>query len=264
MFMEWHIEVKDLWFSYIKGEYVLKGTNFEAKPGEITALVGPTGCGKSTLLLIIAGLLKPLKGEVYYNGNPLSSILPNIRRYIGLLFQDPDAQLFNSTVYDEIAYALRSLGWKEEVRAKALSIATNLGLRKLLHRPPFRLSVGEKKKVALASILVYDPNVLLLDEPTANLDGHSVSVVKNTILNAKDERKTVIIALHDIGFVVQVADVIYVMCDGEIKRRCRVYELLDDEVIKEVNLPLPVFARVLKRMNIDVKDLIRFIRETNS
>ncbi len=259
--MGYNIRVVDVWFSYTKGEYILRGINLEARKGEITVIIGPTGCGKSTLLLIIAGLLKPEKGIVYYNNKPLNELLPGIRRDIGILFQDPDDHLFNPTVFDEIAFSLRSLGVKEnEIREKVRYISELLKIQHLLNRSSFKLSVGEKKKVALASILVYEPKVLLLDEPSANLDSKTLDLVKNIILKAKSEGKTLIITSCDLDFAIQIADRIYAINNGRIKVNCKVEEFLNDKVFQKIDLHQPLLYKVLTELGIDPKIILRIVR----
>jgi len=259
--MGWTIELKNVWFSYVGGDYVVKNVSLKVNPGEVTAIIGPTGCGKSTILMIMAGLLTPIRGKVYYNGEPLEDILSKVKKHIGILFQDPNDQLFNSTVYDEIAYALRSLGLNEEVtKERVLNIAKQLKVNHLLDRPPFRLSVGEMKKVALASVLVYNPNVILLDEPTANLDFEGVEVVKNIVLKAKNEGKTVVLASHDLDFILQVSDKIYIVNDGQVKVKCKPTDLLRDEVLSKVNLYPPLIYSLIRRLNLDHNELLKLIR----
>jgi len=259
--MGYDVRIEDVWFSYTREEYVLKGINLEARKGEITVIIGPTGCGKSTLLLIIAGLLKPDKGIVYYDDKPLDELLPGIRRDIGILFQDPDDHLFNPTVFDEIAFSLRSLGLEEDkVREKVYSISEILGIQHLLNRSSFKLSIGEKKKVALASILVYEPKVLLLDEPSANLDSKTVDLVKDIIFKAKSKGKTLIITSCDLDFAIQVADRIYAIDNGQVKASCRVEEFLDDEVFQKINLHQPLLYKVLRELEIEPRTLLKIIR----
>ena len=261
--MGYNIRVEDAWFSYVKGEYVLKGINLTAQKGEVTVVIGPTGSGKSTLLLTMAGLLKPDKGIIYYNDKPLEKLLPYIKKIVGILFQDPDNHLFNPAVFDEIAFALRSLGMKEdEVRGKVNRIAKVLSIEYLLHKSPFKLSVGERKKVALASILVYEPKVLFLDEPTANLDSKAVSSVKNLIIDARSEGKTVIVTSCDLEFAIQVADRIYAIDNGQVKVNCRVEEFLREEIFAKINLHEPLAYRVLKVLRIKPEVLLRIIRRS--
>ena len=260
--MGWTVEAKNLWFSYIRGEYVIRGVCLRAEPGNVTAIIGPTGCGKSTLIFILAGLLKPEKGLVLYNGLPLENIVSKVRREIGVLFQNPDDQLFNPTVYDEIAYSLRTLGVVEEkIKSRVEDVAERLRISHLLNRSPFRLSVGEKKKVALASILAYEPNVLFLDEPTSNLSSTDVEIVSKTIWEAKSKGKTVIVASHDLEFILQNSDYVYVVNNGQVKMECRSDDLVKENVIENVGLKKPLLFEVIKELNISYEKVLNILRE---
>ncbi len=200
------IEARGVWFSYSRGGHVPRGVSIKASGGEAVAVVGPTGSGKTTLLLLLAGLLRPERGEVLLDGVPIDSQLPRARSRIGVLFQNPDDQLFNATVYDEIAYALRRLGIGERVvEERVYAVARRLGLEDLLGRPPFKLSIGQKKLVALASILVYDPDILILDEPTASLDGSGFKAVTQIVREALEQGKAVVFATHDIDSIIAMA-----------------------------------------------------------
>ena len=212
------IEAIDIWFSYIKGVHVLQGANLKADYGEIVVLLGPTGSGKTTLLLILSGLLKPQKGRVLLDGRSLFNQLPKARRRIGVVFQNPDDQLFNPTVYDEIAYSLRTLGMAEkQIRERVKQVAAMLGIEHLLERQPYRLSMGEKRLVALASILVYEPQIIVLDEPTTFLDDTCTRRVICTLLTLRDSGKAIIIATHDVELALWLADKICVLEKGRTK-----------------------------------------------
>ncbi|MGP3667305.1 MAG: energy-coupling factor ABC transporter ATP-binding protein [Candidatus Bathyarchaeota archaeon] len=208
------LKVEDVYFRYPGGVDVLKGASFFVNRGEVIAIIGSNGSGKTTLLTVAAGLLNPSKGVVLLDDKPLKNQLPEARRRIGLVFQDPDDQLFNSTVYDEIAFTLRQILPAEEVDKKVVEVAERFKLNNLLNKPPYKLSIGEKRMVTLASILAYNPEVLLLDEPTANLSIKSVEEVGKVVVEAKDTGKAVVVASHDIEFVAKVADRVYILNNG--------------------------------------------------
>lgn len=260
--MGWTVEAKNIWFSYIGKEYVIRDVSFEAKPGYVTSIIGPTGCGKSTLIFLLAGLLKPEKGTVFYNNLPLESVFHKVRKEIGVLFQNPDDQLFNPTVYDEIAYSLRTLGMKEEeIRGKVEAAAERLKITNLLSRSPFRLSVGEKKKVALASILVYEPNILFLDEPTSNLSGADVELLSKIVWEARDKGKTVIVASHDVEFALQNTDYVYVLNNEEIKVKCKGTDLLKEDIIEKADLRHILLLKIAKELNIDYNVIVSILKK---
>lgn len=163
--------LRDIWFRYPGGEWVLRGVSAEFVGGEAHVIEGVNGSGKTTLLLVMAGLLRPQRGEVLLDGEHVSGGGAPIRRRFGLLFQSPDYMLFNPTVYEEVAYGPRQLmSDRGRVREAVYSALRAVGLPEdYLGRPTHALSYGEKKLVALASIISYGPDVLLLDEPCSNL-----------------------------------------------------------------------------------------------
>jgi cobalt/nickel transport system ATP-binding protein len=173
------IEVERVSFSYPDAEPVLRDVSFAVREREKVVLLGANGSGKTTLLQILDGLIPPRGGVYRYRGEQVTERrLKNkdwgrrFRKEVVLLFQHPEAMLFNPTVYDEIAYGLRQLG-VDDLDARVRDSAAQLGVERYLGRPPFQLSGGEKQKVCLAALLVLEPKVLLLDEPTANLDARS-------------------------------------------------------------------------------------------
>lgn len=258
--MVWTIIAKDLWFKY-SSDYVLREANIRIDPCIITAIVGATGSGKTTLLFLLSGLLEPTRGEIYYNGKPLREILPATRKHIGILFQDPSDQLFNSTVYDEIAYSLRTLGLHEDViKERVLKTAEILGLGQMLHKRPYTLSLGEKKKVALASIIVYDPDILFLDEPLANLDYNNSSLLERLILNLKKQCKNIVITTHSIEFALRVGDVIYSIVNGRLIGPFDPLYFLEKGIL-EARLPEPLVYRVCRKLRFKPVEVLKLIRD---
>ncbi|WP_029520927.1 ABC transporter ATP-binding protein [Persephonella sp. IF05-L8] len=173
------VKVENLFFKYENKE-VLKDISFSIKKGEKVVLLGINGSGKSTLLKILNGLIFAQQGKYFYKNTQITSkqlrdknFVRQFRKEVVLLFQNPDSMLFNPTVYDEIAFGLRQLSL-DNIDEKVKYWADKLGIYKYLDRPPFELSGGEKQKVCLASLLALEPEVLLLDEPTANLDPRSI------------------------------------------------------------------------------------------
>ncbi len=251
------LEVVNVYFKYPGGSEVLKGASFSVRRGEVVAIIGRNGSGKTTLLLVASGLLTPQKGEVLLDGEPLDKQLPEARRRMGLVFQDPDDQLFNPTVYDELAFAPRQLGYSEEdVKKMVEDLAGRLGLSGLLGRPPYKLSMGEKRKVALASVLVYNPELLLLDEPTANLSAKSVEELVEMIGGFREDGKAVVVTSHDVEFVARVADRVYVLYDGITLGGGAAREVLTDEGFLRLADAEPPYAfRVAKNLGLECKPL---------
>jgi len=227
------LKMNDVHFKYPGEPEVLKGVNFNADLGEVVAVVGPTGCGKTTFLLTAAGLLEPCAGEVLYRGKPLKGQLPAARREIGLVFQDPDDQIFNSTVYEEIAFALKQISPEHDVEGRVMEVAERFGLKNVLYRSPFRLSVGQKRLVTFASIFAYNPILLLLDEPTANLSSRMVEEIVNLIIECRGGGRCVILTSHDYNFVSKVADRVYAFSEGRLVGGYDAGTLLADKAFLE-------------------------------
>jgi cobalt/nickel transport system ATP-binding protein len=192
--------------------------------GTRVALVGANGSGKSTLLRLLDGLVFPEAGGIRFRGNELieehfadETFAHSFRREVGLIFQNPDVQLFNPTVFDEVAFGPLQMRWRtSEVRERVNEILNRFGILHLRDRIPHRLSGGEKKKVALATVLVLDPAVLLLDEPTAALDPRSQSQFIDLLVQWAGGTKTVITATHDLGDLQDIADRCCVLQAGQV------------------------------------------------
>ncbi len=212
------LQLKNVWFRYSREEdYILRGVGLELRESELVVVRGPNGSGKTTLILVAAGLLKPERGEVLLEGKPIYEQLPLARKKIGVTFQDPDDQFFNATVYDEIAFALRQLKiCEDEVRTRVTEIARRLRIEHLLSKLPYRLSGGEKVKVALASVLVYEPEILLLDEPTAYLTPETRDEVIELLKKLREEGKSILIATNDPDITKHGVDRVTRIVDGKL------------------------------------------------
>ena len=219
----------------------LNGLSMRVAKGERVALLGANGSGKSTLLRILAGLYFPASGSVDFFGDALTEqrlqddrFFFDFRRRVALLFQNPDVQLFNPSVFDEVAFGPLQLHWpKPEIRKKVEETLHLMGIAHLRDRAPHRLSGGEKKRVALASVLILDPEVLLLDEPTAALDPNSHAQVIQLLESWANGAKTVITATHDLDTLEDVADRCYVLEYGRIAGEGTPLEILHDVALLE-------------------------------
>jgi cobalt/nickel transport system ATP-binding protein len=216
-------ELQDISFSY-EAIPAIRGLTLDIEAGNRIALVGANGSGKSTLLRILDALYFPTTGSVKFKGDALTEerlqqeeFFLNFRRNVALVFQNPDVQLFNPTVFDEVAYAPLQLQWsREEVLRRVEDTLQTMSISHLRDRSPYRLSGGEKKRVALASVLVLDPEVLLLDEPTATLDPKSQSHVIDLIQHWKGTPRTVVTATHQLEIVEDIADRVLVLDAGAV------------------------------------------------
>ena len=237
-------ELRDVSFAY-DGIPALRELTLDVATGERVALVGANGSGKSTLLRLLDGLYMPSRGSIRFDGTPLTqerlqqdSFAFGFRRRVGLVFQNPDVQLFNPTVWDEVAFAPLQLQWpKEKVLERVDRTLELMRLSPLRDRPPYRLSGGEKKRVALASVVVLDPDVLLLDEPTSTLDPRSQSQIIDLIQEWKGTAKTVVTATHQLEIVEDIADRIVVLDQGRVVADGGTAEILGDhELLLGANL----------------------------
>lgn len=207
-------ELKNVGFHYPSGEQALEQIDLTISRGEKVVLLGANGSGKSTLLKLLSGLLYAEEGEVRFCGQPLNEeSLANeefsfaFRRRVGFVFQNSDAQLFNSNVWEEIAFGPVQLGLPEvEVRRLVDGVIAMLGLERFTHRPPFKLSGGEKKLVAVACVLSLNPDVLLLDEPTGGLDPRTQRKLIHLIRQLNEAGKTIITTTHNLEIVDEIAD----------------------------------------------------------
>lgn len=224
------IEVVDLRFSYPGGHVAIAGASFEVRAAESVALMGANGVGKSTLLLCLVGVNRG-SGRVRVQGTELGpETVQSIRRRIGFVFQNPEHQLFSTSVLDDVVFGPLNLGLsKQEALSRADKVLDKLHLTHLRHRVPQHLSQGEKKKVALATALSMDPGILMLDEPTAGLDPRSSTQLIDIFFQLKDEGKTMLVATHDMHLVDEIADRIVVLGESRtVVREGTPSEILSD------------------------------------
>jgi cobalt/nickel transport system ATP-binding protein len=206
--------LSDIGYRYPGAGEALAGIGFDITAGERVAVLGANGTGKSTLLAIMDGLIFPTSGEIVALGIPLSEkalrdpeVSRAFRSRVGFVFQDADAQLFSANVYEEIAFGPLQLGLADdEVRDRVEATIGELGLGRIADRAPFLLSGGEKKRVALASVMAIDPDILLLDEPTTGLDPRTQVWLMEVLQHMHARGKTVVLATHDLSFADEVVD----------------------------------------------------------
>jgi len=231
------VTVKDVKFSYPAGVSALHGVSFDIKQGERIALLGPNGSGKSTLILLIAGLLTPKSGEIKVFGQKTTSKdFQKFRSRIGIVFQDPDDQLFTPSVIEDIEYGPKNLKLPDvDVHERSAHVLEKMGIAHLKDRPPHRLSFGEKKKVSLATALVLKPELLILDEPTANLDLVSRRGLIDTLNELSRTGTTIIVSTHDAEAIPELANRIVVISHGEKLVEGKTGEVLQDKKMLEAS-----------------------------
>lgn len=246
------IEVKDLTYAYPDGTPALQGVSFGVEQGEVTGILGSNGAGKSTLFLNLNGVLTPQDGQVLLDGEPVSYArrsLPELRRRVGLVFQDPDDQLFSADVYRDISFGAVNLGLPEtEIRRRVEDAMARTGVSALRDKPTHALSYGQKKRVAIAGVLVMEPSVMILDEPTAGLDPQGVSDIMTLL---RDIRKslgvTIILATHDMDIVPLYCDRVYLLSGGRMVTHGTPEEVFRrPELLRENHLRLPRIAHLME------------------
>ena len=212
------IRVNRVSFTYPNGTEALRNVSINVQDGEFLAVMGQNGAGKTTLVKLFNGLLKPTSGEVLIdNVDTKETSVAKLARSVGFVFQNPDSQLFCETVEEEISFALRNFGFDESRVRKRVTWALNLlGLTEYRTTSPFMLSGGERKRVALASVLAWDPKVVVMDEPTIGQDHRQKERLRQFIIQLNSQGKTVVIVTHDVEFVAECAPRIILMSSGRI------------------------------------------------
>lgn len=215
------IEIKDLSFSYDNDKFI-NNLNLNIEYGEMLGIMGNTGCGKSTLVQLIAGLIKPDNGQIIIDGDNITNKKFDkaiLRKKLGIVFQFPEMQLFEQTVQKDIYFGLKKfrLSDKEKYkRAKDILALLNLDFDKIKDKSPLALSGGEKRKIAVAGILVCNPKYLILDEPIAGLDSDSRENFMNLLVKLKKTGITIIIISHNADYIAEYCDRVIVMDNGQI------------------------------------------------
>jgi energy-coupling factor transport system ATP-binding protein len=241
------IDVEDVYFSYLNNVEALKGVSLTIQNGEFIAIMGQNGAGKTTLAKHFNGILKPTKGKVLIDGvDTTKASVAALARNVGFVFQNPDSQLFSESVEEEIAFALRNFGFEKEVIEKRVTWALNLlGLNEYRKTSPFMLSGGERKRVALASVLAWDPQMLVLDEPTIGQDYQQKEKLRQFILQMKTQQKTVVIVTHDVEFVAECNPRVMLMREGKIIADGEAREILTNpEVLAQASIVPPQIAQI--------------------
>jgi cobalt/nickel transport system ATP-binding protein len=233
-------DVRDISYRYNQVA-ALNRLSVQVRRGERVALLGANGSGKSTLLRLLAGLCFPDCGEISFFGESLTEprlqdeeFFYRFRRRVGLVFQNADVQLFNPSVFDELAFGPLQLRWSaQRIRERVEEVLHAMDISHLRDRAPHRLSGGEKKRVALASVLVLDPEVLLLDEPSGALDPSSQARIVDFLVSCGNGSKTVVIATHDLDTLEDIADRCYIFSNGRVAGEGTPLEILHDVALLE-------------------------------
>ncbi|MCW3983927.1 MAG: ATP-binding cassette domain-containing protein [Candidatus Bathyarchaeota archaeon] len=237
--------LENLVHQYSDGTIALDNVSLSFETGDRIALLGTNGSGKTTLLNHLNGILKPTSGQIYYQDQPLkydSKSLLQLRRRVGFVFQDPNDQLFAPTVKQDVAFGPLNLGQPPEQVKKVVDDALEtVGMLEFKEKPPHFLSLGQKKRVALAGVLAMEPEVIIMDEPTSNLDPRATSDILHLLLRLnKEKRITLLLATHDVDMVPLFANKLYILSKGKLVSEGAPKDLFSDaELIRKVNLRAP-------------------------
>ncbi|HIY73116.1 MAG TPA: ATP-binding cassette domain-containing protein [Candidatus Intestinimonas merdavium] len=246
------MEAQGLYYTYEDGTVALDHISLRAEQGKITGILGANGAGKSTLFLNLNGVLTPKEGTVTVNGRRAvydRKGIREVRRQVGIVFQDPDDQLFSADVYRDISFGGVNLGLpEEEVRRRVEAAMERTGVGALRDKPTHALSFGQKKRVAIAGVLVMEPSVMILDEPTAGLDPQGVSDIMHLLTELRDGLgMTILIATHDMDIVPLYCDYAYLLSGGRVILEGRPEELFaQPEELRKNHLRLPRIAHLME------------------
>ena len=251
------LKAKNISYSYDDGTQALKNVNLEVNKGEMVALLGKNGAGKSTLFLHFNGILKADSGQIIIDGEELKhdkKSLVKFRQKVGIVFQNPDDQLFAPTVEEDVAFGPLNLGLSQEETQKRVTEALKrVDMEGFERKAPHHLSGGQKKRVAIAGILAMQPEVMVLDEPTSGLDPKGASDILKLLYELNDEGMTIIISTHDVDLVPIYSSKVYVISSGEIIKSGTPKEVFGDiDLIRSANLRLPRVAHLFEIL--DKKD----------
>ena len=246
------LEADHLTYGYDEKSHAIEDLSIAFEEGKTTAILGANGAGKSTLFLHLNGILQPEHGEVRFRGQPISykkAGLRQLRSKVGIVFQNPDDQLFSASVYQDISFGAVNMGLSsEEVHKRVNAVMEQIGITYLKDRPTHSLSFGQKKRVAFAGIMVMQPEVIILDEPTAGLDPVGVSELMHLLQDVcRQQNTTIILSTHDIDVVPIYADVIDVLDKGHVIAHGTPEEIFaQPELLRAHHLRLPRISHLLE------------------
>ncbi|MGC8983032.1 MAG: energy-coupling factor ABC transporter ATP-binding protein [Desulfurococcaceae archaeon] len=245
------IEARDVWFKYNKKQdWVLRGVNVVIRRGEFVGVIGESGAGKTTLAKHFNGLLKPLRGEVRVLGMDTRKVpTSRLARHVGLVFQNPDSQIYSATIRDELSVGLKKLGFSEaEIEERIKWAMEVVDLKKPLDMSPHVLSFGERHRLAIATILALKPDVFVLDEPFAGIDYKRSLQLLEIFKELTKKGHSVVLIAHDLQLIAELADRVIVMSKGVIAREGSTEEVLGDVDFLAANgfIPLQVSLLALK------------------
>lgn len=250
------LETKDLVYNYPDGTNALRGINFKIEEGQMASILGPNGAGKSTLFLHFNGIHQPTSGSIEIEGETLKydkQSLLKARQKVGIVFQNPDDQLFAPTVFEDVAFGPMNMGLDEdEVERRTKDALEKVGMSEVANKAPHHLSGGQKKRVSIAGILSMEPKVMVLDEPTSGLDPNGASSIMQLLYDLNKEGMTITVSTHDVDLVPLYSDNIHVLRLGQILKAGNCKEIFSDhDLIEKANLRLPWIAQLFEKLEDD-------------
>ena len=254
------LEVKNIKYSYNADYQALKGVSLKIEKGEMVALLGKNGAGKSTLFLHLNGIYEPDEGQVFIDGEELKydkKSLLKFRQKVGIVFQNPDDQIFAPTVEEDVAFGPLNLGLPmEEVQDRVENALARVGMSGFEKTAPHHLSGGQKKRVAIAGILAMKPEVMVLDEPTAGLDPQGVVDLSILLNELNDEGITIVISTHEVDLVPNYAEKVFVLVDGLLIAEGTPKEIFaKPEILEQANLKVPIVTDLFQQLERESFDM---------
>ena len=247
------LEVKNIKYAYNSEYKALKGVSLKVEKGEMVALLGKNGAGKSTLFLHLNGIFEPDEGLVFIDGEELKydkKSLLKFRQKVGIVFQNPDDQIFAPTVEEDVAFGPLNLGLSmEEVQDRVEQALARVGMSGFEKKAPHHLSGGQKKRVAIAGILAMKPEVMVLDEPTAGHDPQGVVDLSKLLRELNDEGITILISTHEVDLVPNYANRVFVLVDGILIAEGTPKEIFSQpEILEKANLKVPIVTNLFQQL----------------
>lgn len=248
-------KITNLSYRYEKNSLALNNINMDFSKGDVIGIIGSNGSGKSTLFMNLMGILQPSQGEITFKDKKLEydkKSLYKLRKDVGIVFQDPEKQIFYSKVYDDIAFALRNIGMDEiSIKERINKALIDVNGLEFINKPVHFLSFGQKKRVAIASVIAMENEIVLLDEPTAGLDPVSTRAIVDIIKRLKNNNVKIVISSHDMNLIYEICDYVYVLNEGKVTNFGDTKNVfIDEEKINDAGLELPWLVKVHKNMNL--------------
>ena len=258
------IMIHDVEYVYSNGTVALKKVSLNINKGEFVAIMGQNGAGKTTLIRTINGLIRPTKGEIFLEGENIDSkTIATLSKKVGIIFQNPSHQLFSNTVEDEIKFSLKNLNLdREEIQIKVDKVLKEFNLEKYRKRSPLNLSGGESKKIAIASIICRDPEILVFDEPTLGQDAKEIRFFVKLLHNELKKGKTIIVVTHSVEFTIEHSPRTVLMSGGRIIADGPTKNILTNEfLVENSSLIMPQVYQLrieLQKIGIDIpKEVVK-------